>query len=195
MFKYIFTIKTIIIMKSKIRIITLVLILVCSGTLIASAQYGRFNRNQVRQPLGYCLDIPGLTDQQRERMLEVNEAHRQKLDELRIKRQSAATFEEMNEVGAAMLLQHNEHIKQVKALLTEEQKEYLNNTYFGMGPRGLRTAPAYGRGAGRGYRNLAPGRGFGRGRGRAAFGGRGLGPCGAGYGPGGYGYGYWYDED
>ncbi len=182
------------IMKSKIRIIALAAILVFTGTLITSAQYGRFSRNQIRQPLGYCLDIPGLDEQQKERILAVNEAHRQKTDELRLKRQSAATFEEMNEIGAAMLRQHNEHIKQVKALLTEEQKEYLNSTYFGVGPRGLRSAPAYGRGAGRGYNNFAPGRGMGRGRGRAAFGGRGLGPCGAGYGPG-YGYGYWYDEE
>ncbi|MBN1388605.1 MAG: hypothetical protein JW965_09180 [Bacteroidales bacterium] len=177
-------------MKSKIRIITLMAVLVFTATLISSAQYGRFNRNQYREPLGYCLDIPGLTDQQKERIIQVNEAHRKKIDELRLKRQSAATFEEMNEIGATMLLEHNEHIKQVKALLNEEQKEYLNSTYFGLGPRGLRTAPAYGRGAGRGYYNYAPGMGYGRGRGRAAFGGRGLGPCGAGYG-----YGYWYDED
>ncbi|MDT8402126.1 MAG: hypothetical protein RQ743_10555 [Bacteroidales bacterium] len=108
--------------------------------------YGRYNRNQVSQPLGYCLDIPGLDEQQKQRIMEVNDAHRKKLDELRLKRQTAASFEEMNEIGAAMLLQHNEHIKQVKALLNEEQKEYLNNTYFGMGPRGLRQAPAYGRG-------------------------------------------------
>jgi hypothetical protein len=186
---YICIINTIIIMKSKIRIIALMTVLVITGTMITSAQYGRYNGNQLRQPLGYCLDIPGLTDQQKERIIQVNEAHQKKIDELRLQRQSAATFEEMNEIGAAMLLQHNEHIKQVKALLNEEQKEYLNNTYFGMGPRGLRTVPAYGRGAGRDYRNFAPGRGYGRGRGRAAFGGRGLGPCGAGYGPG-YGYGY-----
>lgn len=183
-------------MNTKIKYLALTLILVFTGTLAGTAQYGRYNTNQYRQPFGYCLNIPGLDDQQKERIMVVNEAHQKKIDELRLKRQTAATFEEMNEIGAAMLLQHNEHIKQVKALLTEEQKEYLNNTYFGMGPRGLRQAPAYGRGAGRGYGNYAPGRGFGRGRGRAAFGGRGLGPCGAGYGPGygrGYGYGYWYD--
>jgi len=180
-------------MKTKIRFIALAAILIFAGTLAGNAQYGRLNTNNYRQPLGYCLDIPGLDDQQKQRITEVNEAHRKKLDELRLKRQNAATFEEMNEIGAAMLLQHNDHIKQVKALLTEEQKEYLNNTYFGMGPRGLRQVPAYGRGAGRGYRNFAPGRGMGRGRGRAAYGGRGLGPCGAGYGPGGYGY--WYDQD
>ncbi|HCC70992.1 MAG TPA: hypothetical protein DEQ09_07575 [Bacteroidales bacterium] len=182
-------------MKRKIRLIALTALLVFAGTLVSKAQYGRFAVNQYRQqPLGYCLDIPGLDDQQKERILAVNEAHRKKLDELRLKRQTAATFEEMNEIGAAMLLQHNEHIKQVKALLTAEQKEYLNNTYFGMGPRGLRQVPAYGRGAGRGYRNFAPGRGYGRGRGRAAYGGRGLGPGGAGYGLG-YGRGYRYDQD
>ncbi len=186
------------IMKKKIRFLALAAMLIFAGTLVSSAQYGRFNRNQYRTPLEYCLTIPGLTDQQKERILSVNEAHRKKIDELRLKRQTAATFEEMNEIGAEMLLTHNEHIKQVKALLTEEQKEYLNNTYFGMGPRGLRNAPMYGRGAGRGYGNFVPGRGFGRGRGRAAFGGRGMGPCGAGYGPGygrGYGYGYWYDDE
>jgi hypothetical protein len=188
-------------MKTRIRFIAMAAMLIFAGTLVSSAQYGRFNRNQVTQPLGYCLDIPGLDEQQKERIMEVNEAHRKKLDELRLKRQNAATFEEMNEIGAQMLLQHNEHIKQVKALLNEEQKAYLNNTYFGMGPRGLRQAPAYGRGAGRGYGNFAPGRGMGRGRaamgrgraGMGAYGGRGLGPCGAGYGPGGYGY--WYDQD
>ncbi|MFO7756186.1 MAG: hypothetical protein R6V34_09400 [Bacteroidales bacterium] len=174
-------------MKSKIRFIALTAILLLAVTSISNAQYGRFNRNQqARQPMAYCLDIPGLDEQQKERIMEVNEAHRKKLDELRLKRQSAESFEEMNEIGAAMLLQHNEHIKQVKALLNEEQKEYLNNTSFGMGPRGLRNAPAYGRGAGRGNGNFAPaGRGAaGRGRAATRFGGRGMGPCGAGYGPG-----------
>lgn len=173
-------------MKNRIRFIALAAIMVIAVTTVSNAQYGRFNRNQqASQPMGFCLDIPGLDEQQKERIMEVNEAHRKKLDELRLKRQSAESFEEMNEVGAAMLLQHNEHIRQVKALLNEEQKEYLNNTYFGMGPRGLRSAPAYGRGAGRGYGNYAPaGRGFGRGRAAARFGGRGMGPCGAGYGPG-----------
>lgn len=182
-------------MKTKIRFIAMAALLIFAGTLVSSAQYGRFNRNMVnQQPLGYCLDIPGLDEQQKQRIMEVNEAHRQKLDELRLKRQTAPTFEEMNEIAAQMLLQHNEHIKQVKALLTEEQKQYLDNTYFGMGPRGLRQAPAYGRGAGRGYGNFAPGRGMGRGRAAyGGYGGRGLGPCGAGYGPGGYGY--WYDQD
>ncbi|MBS0011768.1 MAG: hypothetical protein KFF49_10190 [Bacteroidales bacterium] len=176
-------------MKNKIRFVTLAAILVFAGTLVSSAQYGRFNRNQVSQPLGYCLDIPGLNEQQKQRITEVNEAHARKIDELRLKRQNAETFEEMNEIGAAMLLQHNEHIKQVKALLNEEQKAYLNNTSFGNGPRGLRQAPAYGKGAARGHRNVAPGRGYGRGRAATgAYGGRGLGPCGAGYGPGGYRY-------
>ncbi|HDZ40672.1 MAG TPA: hypothetical protein ENH59_03195 [Bacteroidetes bacterium] len=181
-------------MKTRIRFIVMAAMLIFAGTLVSSAQYGRYNRNQVSPPLGYCLDIPGLDEQQKQRIMEVNEAHRKKLDELRLKRQNAATFEEMNEIGAAMLLQHNEHIKQVKALLNGEQKEYLNNTYFGMGPRGLRRAPAYGRGAGRGYGNFVPGRGMGRGRAAVrSYGGRGLGPCGAGYGPGGYGY--WNDQD
>ncbi len=174
-------------MKNKFRIIAITTVLLFTASFAGNAQYGRYNRTNIRQPLGYCLDIPGLDEQQKERITEVNEAHQKKIDELRLKRQSAETFEEMNEIGAEMLLQHNEHLKQVKALLTEEQKEYLNNTYFGMGPRGLRQAPAYGRGAGRGYGNVAPGRGFGRGmaaRGRS--GGRGLGPCGAGYGPRGY---------
>lgn len=178
-------------MKNKIRFLALTTMLIFAATLVSSAQYGRFNSNQrVQQPMAFCLDIPGLDEQQKERIMEVNEKHRKKLDELRLKRQTAETFEEMNEAGAAMLLQHNEHIKQIKALLNEEQKEYLNNTYFGMGPRGLRNAPAYGRGANRGYGNVAPGRGFGRGRGAAAYGGRGrgMGPCGAGYGSRGFGY-------
>lgn len=183
-------------MNNKIKFTIIAAFLVFSGVISSSAQYGRFNANQARQPMGYCLDIPGLDEQQKERIIKVNETHQKKIDELRLKKYSAETIEEWNEIAASVLLQHNEHIKQIKALLTEEQKEYLNNTYFGMGPRGMRSAPYYGRGGGRANGNFAPGRGYGRaagfGRGRG-FGGRGLGPCGAGYGPG-YGPGYGYQK-
>ncbi|MCF8223780.1 MAG: hypothetical protein K9J25_11590 [Bacteroidales bacterium] len=175
-------------MNNKIKFTIIAAFLIFAGVITSYAQNGRFNANHGRQQHnGYCLDIPGLDEQQKAKIMKINETHQGKIDELRLKKRSAETIEERNEITASMLLQQNEHIKQIKALLTEEQKESLNNTYFGMGPRGMRSAPHYGRGGGGANNKFAPGRrygraaGFGRGRG---FGGRGLGPCGAGNGPG-----------
>lgn len=171
-------------MKNQLKITALIVVLLFSGHTVINAQYGRnVNqrnanlRNAGRTPLEFCLDIPGLDDQQKERILAVNETHRKKMDEFRLQRQTAETFDGMNKVGADMIQEQDSHIKKIKALLTAEQNEYLDNTYFSDRPRAPRNAPAYGgRGGGRGFRNAPAygGRGGGRGfRNAPAYGGRG----------------------
>ena len=157
-------------MRNNLRITAIMAVILFAGTTVIMAQYGRGSRNTGGTPLEYCLDIPGLTDAQKAQITSINEDHRKKMDDFRLKRQTAPTFEEMNEVGAAMLHQQNDHFAKVKAVLNAEQVEYLNSTYTTTRPQGPRQAPAYGRGGGRGYGNVAPGRGAGRGRG---YGGRG----------------------
>ena len=165
-------------MNNKLKISAVIVLFLMIGSTYVEAQFVRGARYAGRSPLEYCLNIPGLTDAQKEQIVAINDVHRKKMDDFRVKRQTAPSFEEMNEIGAAMLLEQNDHFVKVSAVLTAEQLEYLNSTYITTRPQAPRQAPGYGygrgagrgygRGAGRGNRNFAPGRGFGRSRGYGA---------------------------
>jgi Spy/CpxP family protein refolding chaperone len=168
-------------MNTKMRITAMMFLLILGGTGITKAQYGRFAQgNRPNAPLGYCMDIPDLTDEQKVKITALNEEHRATMDQLRTDKYNAPDLYARNEADMKMLAEMNSHMLKLEALMTDTQKEYFRTNYTN-GRAGVR---AYGeagfRGRGAGMR--AAGRGCGRG-----FNAR---PAGRGYGRGGYGPGY-----
>ena len=161
-------------MKSKFRITALVALMIFVTTTIINAQYARTN-NRMSYP-GQCLDIPGLTDVQTEKIAAINGAHQKTIDNMRAEFRTSGNVIEANEIKAKMTLEQNNHLKKISELLNEEQLKYFNENVIA-GPAGGRSVNSAGQvGTGYGYTNAA---GYGRG------------PCGMGYGRGfGRGMGY-----
>jgi Spy/CpxP family protein refolding chaperone len=168
-------------MKTKMKIAAMTFLLILGGTAITKAQYGRVApANRPNAPLGYCMDIPDLTEEQTVKITALNDEHRAAMDQLRTEKYNAPDLYARNEADMKMLAEMNSHMLKMEALMTDTQKEYFRANYTN-GRTGVR---AYGdagyRGRGAGMR--AAGRGYGRG-----FNAR---PAGRGYGRGGYGPGY-----
>jgi hypothetical protein len=154
-------------MKSKIRISALVALLVFMSATMANAQNRRFSRVNTRMSYpGQCLDIPGLTDVQKQKITEINTAHQKTIDEMRQQFWAAEDITLANEIKAKMTLEQNNHLKKVSAVLDEEQMQFFNdNIMTGPAGRGRAYSNAGGRGRGYGAANR-PGRGrFAAGRG------------------------------
>ncbi|MCA1756230.1 MAG: hypothetical protein LC649_02085 [Bacteroidales bacterium] len=168
-------------MKTKMKIAAMTFLLIAGGTGITKAQYGRVApANRPNAPLGYCMDIPDLTEEQKVKITTLNDEHRATMDQLRTEKYNAPDLYARNEAEMKRLAEMNSHMLKMEALMTDTQKEYFRTNYTS-GRAGVR---AYGdagnRGRGAGMR--AAGRGHGRG-----FNAR---PAGRGYGRGGYGPGY-----
>jgi hypothetical protein len=168
-------------MKTKMKITAMMFLLILGGTGITKAQYGRFAQdNRPNAPLGYCMDIPDLTDEQKVKITALNDEHRATMDQLRTDKYNAPDLYARNEAEMKRLAEMNSHMLKMEALLTDTQKEYFRANYTSgrAGVRAYGDAGYRGRGAGM----QAAGRGCGRG-----FNAR---PAGRGYGRGGYGRGY-----
>jgi acyl-CoA reductase-like NAD-dependent aldehyde dehydrogenase len=82
-----------------------------------------------------CVEqVPGLTDEQVSKITSLNEAHRDEIVELRNERRSTIDVAEKNAIRAEMDELVKKHRDDVKALLTDEQKEayeklLANNQY------------------------------------------------------------------
>ncbi|MCD4769228.1 MAG: hypothetical protein K8R35_03565 [Bacteroidales bacterium] len=162
-------------MKYNSKIPVLVVALILAATTIVSAQYGRGRANYRMAAPGDCYSIPGLTEEQKQKLNTINDAHQKKIDGLRVDRWEAPDFETANAISAKMTSAQTEHLNTVRATLNAEQTEYFNahvaNSPFGQGRgfvqgRGAGYGRGYnqaGYGRGQGYGNVPPGRGRGRG--------------------------------
>lgn len=142
-----------------------------AATSASNAQYFRRTNNRMSYA-GQCLDIPGLTEDQKAQITAINTAHQKLIDQLRNDFYAAPDLVTANDIKARMTLEQNNHLDKISKVLTEEQKVYFNQNIVA-GPAG---------GRGRAYnRGNRPGRGFGygngggRGRNRASRPGRGAG--------------------
>lgn len=171
-------IKYLSIMKNKFRITALVALLIFAATSITDAQYARVN-NRMTYP-GQCMDIPGLTDAQMQKITAINAAHQKTIDNMRTDFYAAGDVITANNIKAKMTLEQNNHLKKISEVLDEEQLKYFNaNIIAGpAGGQGRAVNAAAGRGVGGGYYGYPNTAGYGRG------------PCGMGYGRSfGRGYG------
>lgn len=168
-------------MKKSVKFTALLAILIFAGTAIADAQNYRRTNNRMSYK-GQCLDIPGLTDQQREQILAINTAHQKTIDQMRADFWAAEDITVANEIKAKMTLEQNKHLKKISEVLNEEQLKYFNENIIA-GPAGGK-GQAYNRGGRGNGRAYAYGQGYGRG-GRCRDYNRPAGRRGA------YGYGRW----
>ena len=149
-------------MKNSLKVTALAALLIFAASSVTNAQYNRVN-NRMSYP-GQCLDIPGLTDVQIMEIATLNDAHQKTIDKMRTDFWAAADVISANEIKANMTLEQNNHLKNISALLNEEQLKYFNeNIVVGAIGRG-RAVNRVGRG-GRGY-----GYGYGYGAGAAGLG-------------------------
>jgi len=124
--------------------------------------YGAGYRNNGFGP-GSCLMIlPGLTEEQRNKITEMEINHQKGMVELRVKQRAAMDPVERNEIRGEMMEKILAHRDAVREQLTEQQQKQLdllqsrrlnNRRGFAPGCRGRRGGAAFGRrGGGYGYR-------------------------------------------
>lgn len=130
------------------------------GTAIATDAQGRgfYARDSFR---GACMDIPNLTDSQKEKINSLNESHRKSMDEMREKVREAEDIITANELRSEMALERNKHLKDLSALLDKEQKEWFDENVISNNNNRGRDIQARGE-RGPGFRAERPGRGHGR---------------------------------
>lgn len=179
------------------------------------------NGNQInRTQNSTCLEtISGITEQQKSKIVELENKHQQEMNELRLKQRSTYDIAEKNKLHADMDTKVSDHRNAVKALLNEDQQKQYdqlhapgNRRFAGRQQFARRgNGASFNRGCGYGYRannqnfnrgrrnagNVAPcGRNVQQGRNRQQFSGAAAGRCGNGRFAGrGYGRGFRFQND
>ena len=153
------------------RITVLSLLLAVAVTGITNAQPGRRGQFMRDNQQAFCMNIPDLTDAQKEKITALNAEHREVVDQLRDERFKAEDVYTRNEISSKMLLEQNKHLKNIEALLSDSQKDFFTQNFVS-GSRGNMQPMMNGRGNGRGRGPANMGRGQGRGLQR----GPGMGP-------------------
>jgi len=159
-------------MKNKFKVTALIATMLILTASIANAQNRRPQNRMSYQ--GQCLEIPGLTEDQKTKISAINDSHKEKIDGMRESFYNEEDIYKANEIKANMILEQNNHLKEISKHLKGDQLEYFNeNIINGSNSRGRNFARAgrAGRGQGFGQANRS-GRG-GRAAVRAPRGGRG----------------------
>ena len=111
-------------MKNKFRIISIVVFMLFLSTMISNAQYGRSNNRMSYS--GQCLNIPGLTDNQTDKIITINDAHQKTIDNLRSDFYVEEDLILANNIKSKMSIEQNNHLKKISKVLNEEQLKYFN---------------------------------------------------------------------
>jgi len=151
-----------------------VLLIAIAFTMALGTYAQRVNRGDV------CQNIPNLTTTQKQEIDKLCVTHQQKMDRLRDQFYAECDIANASEIKTQMNAEVKNHYKNISALLTPEQKVFLDQNCYANRSRGSYYGRGFGRN-GRGYRQ--GGQGYERGNGRAFGQGRGQGQ--------GRGYGRW----
>lgn len=111
---------------SKLRKLAGAFFALALGTTTLFAQGYRFQSNRYLSQENACLSqISDLTEEQKNKILELENTHQEDMAELRAGRRSTTNIEEKDEIRSRMLNQVDAHQKEVKDMLTKsQQKEY-----------------------------------------------------------------------
>ncbi len=125
---------------------------------------------------GSCVSkLTGLSAQQTEKVNELNKKHLQTMTELRNERRSTTDLTAKNNVRAEMLKERDNHLAEMKKVLTADQWTEFQSVYqTGVGGGQGRLTANRGAGNGKGQGKFTKGRGQGK-TGQAAGRGRGQG--------------------
>jgi Spy/CpxP family protein refolding chaperone len=144
----------------KNRMFKIVLTILFAGVLAFGAN-AQPRGNGGGRGLGYgkgqiCQNIPGLTQEQQDKIADLQKTHWKQMDDLRLKRMRAATLKERDQIGIQMAEARAAHHADLMALLDKDQQQWVND----------HMALGIGRGQGRrGGCGMGYGRGQGSGRG------------------------------
>ncbi len=152
-------------MKNKFKITAIVALLIFAASTVTNGQYRRAN-SRMAGP-GQCMDIPGLTDAQKEKITSINEAHQKTIDTMREEFFAEKNVMAANDIKVKMTQEQNNHLKKISEVLNDEQLKYFNENIITVPARNTATYGRGGRGpCGMGYgNNNGPGRGRGMGYG------------------------------
>lgn len=99
--------------------------LALGNTTVFSQGFGNQNNRFLNQEKPCITQISDLSADQKNKILELENAHQKTIAQLRNERRSTVDFNEKEEIRDKMLLRIEEHQTEVKNLLTEnQQKEY-----------------------------------------------------------------------
>ncbi len=142
------------------KMIWITMLLLLGSTTVFAQGWRNANRPGYCQGYGpgACIyAIPGLTDEQKTKITELQINHQKEMVEWRVKQRATVDPVEKNAIRGEMLLKVQEHREEVNNLLSEDQKKVLDqwqkqayrNRGMAPGGRGPRGAAPY---RGRGFR-------------------------------------------
>lgn len=144
-------------MKTHMQKITVAIL----SIFIAGMMYNTADAQNYTGNRGNCLaTITDLTEKQETKIENLRKDHFDEMDELRNERRAAIRWEKKEKIGIQMAEKRLEHLKEIKNVLNEEQREEFEESMNNGRRRGMMYGPGHKKGKGRGY-----GRGNGRGRG------------------------------
>ena len=144
-------------MNNKIKTTSLIVLLLFVTVSASNAQNRRANSRMSFR--GQCMNIPELSDDQKDQISAINEAHRTTLDELREQLWNSEDRIAANEIRSKMILEQNKHLKKVSEVLDKEQLEYYNANVISNVKRGDRSYARGRRGSAQFEQGNRPGRG------------------------------------
>jgi len=97
-------------MKTKKSIVLMALI----GFMLIAGQSFAQRSNRINRPYNRYQNIPNLTEDQKQQIIEMRNAHMDKIAELRKERRSTAARAEKNEIRGKMLQKQQEHKNQIR---------------------------------------------------------------------------------
>ena len=115
-------------MKAKMILKTgmvLVLIAFTSGTIKAYHGNKQTRGAQLENDQRCINQLTGLTDEQKEKIAALEEAHQLKMEEFRNERRATTDLKQKEDIRAKMINQRDNHRKEVSSLLTPDQQKEL----------------------------------------------------------------------
>ena len=99
-----------------------------SGNSIMAQQNGRGKGicQQQNKRIGNYTNIPNLTEDQKQKIENLQTTHQSEMDVLRNEKQSTRSVDEKNTIDAKMKTKIDAHKKAVRNLLTPEQQKYFD---------------------------------------------------------------------
>ena len=161
-------------MKNKFKATALIATVLIFTATVVNGQNRQPQKRMSYQ--GQCLEIPGLTEDQKAKITSINDAHREKVDGMRESVIAEEDLFKANEIKANMILEQNNHLKEISKVLDGDQLEYFKENVLTKNNQRGRSFARGGRGGqnfGQANRSGRGGQKFGhgnmQGRGSRAF--------------------------
>jgi hypothetical protein len=96
------------------------------GTILMATQSFSQRGNRSYYNNNDCQNIPNLTEEQQKEIQELRTGHLKEMQQLRAKRRSTYNMDEKNQIRNQMLEKQSNHRKDIRSLLSEEQKTFFD---------------------------------------------------------------------